>query len=324
MDKKGFSLIEMLIYIGVLAVMVGVFFRILTISTRVQVEELSANEVSQQMNFVMQTIQRLVRTSSYVEEAGLDNGDTGEVEYAYLKLRMPNPDEDPTCISLIDIDGAGAIVIEQGSEGFDAEGEPDGVCKNREDENRITTEKVTITTTGGLPGLAFQLLSGNYPGKDIVQIDLTMEFNTENPLAKVSRSLTSAIGRVNAATFDSPLTPGASIFDIGSLTNRWNKLWVTDADVAGTLDVSGILDVDGTIFQDTNFNGGTRGLMVVAISTADTCNSVCALHTGQCAAAFNVVSIGGSLDPPIANTYALQTSACGNNPSGIGGYCYCY
>src|SRR3989344_4737698 len=120
MKQNGFTLIEVLLYVAILAMIAGLFTGILTVAARFQVTQSASNEVSQQLNFAMQTIQRLVRESSNIEKAcpNLDisicptgndgnNPDTTTSEIAYLKLRMKDPAKDPTCISLVDDDDTG-------------------------------------------------------------------------------------------------------------------------------------------------------------------------------------------------------------------------
>src|SRR3989344_109517 len=91
---SAFTLIEILIYTGIFAIVGGMLTGILINATRVEQRESASAEVTSQLNFVMQTIQRLIRESSNIEiEAGTAT--------TTLKLRMADATKDPTCITFV-------------------------------------------------------------------------------------------------------------------------------------------------------------------------------------------------------------------------------
>jgi prepilin-type N-terminal cleavage/methylation domain-containing protein len=235
MNKKGFTLIEILIYTAILAMVAGLFTGILAVATRFQVREAAANEVGQQLNFVTQTIQRLVRQSSNVEVAAQTNNpdttDPAITEISYLQLRMENPANDPTCISLLN---DGAIYITLGPRAGSQ-----NKCKDPVVTDKITTDKVIASIINPV-GLVFTKAS-NPPGHDIVQIDLTLNSNTTNPQSAVTRKISTAIGRVSAATFDSDLVPGIGTSNVGQVSSPWQ-----DGYFSGNLTVNGSVVAAGT------------------------------------------------------------------------------
>ncbi|HDH31224.1 MAG TPA: hypothetical protein ENH26_00395, partial [Candidatus Wolfebacteria bacterium] len=91
-SQEGFSLIELLMYVAITGVAIAVMAGILTNTLKVQVKESSSVEVSNQLNFVTQTIQRLVRESSLIDMA------TGTIT-STIKLRMTDSSKDPTYIT---------------------------------------------------------------------------------------------------------------------------------------------------------------------------------------------------------------------------------
>ena len=80
-NYKGFSLIELLIYVSIFAIAGGMMFGILALILKVNQRESSSGEITSQLNFVGQTITRLTRSASNIE---IDAG----VATSTLKLRM--------------------------------------------------------------------------------------------------------------------------------------------------------------------------------------------------------------------------------------------
>ena len=71
--------------------------------SQVHIRESASTEVTGQLNFVTQTIGRLVRTASNIE---IDAG----VSTSTIKFRMQDSAKDPTCISLV----SGTIKLAEG------------------------------------------------------------------------------------------------------------------------------------------------------------------------------------------------------------------
>lgn len=330
MTKKGFTLVELLLYVAILTIVSGLFAGILATTTRVQVQESAASEVASQANFVLQTIQRLIQSSSNIEEvcpspstscptgASGDNLETSTAEIAYLKLRMPVATEDPTCISLIanPNDSTSAII-------YVTQDDPnnDESCKNPDlnSDNLTNPAKVKVP----LNGLTFEQLTSP-PGHDVVKVSLTLDFNTANPSAEVSKSLVTAIGRVSAATFDSPLIPSnTDNLSIGALTQSWKDLFLSGKliikDPANP--ATNPSNLNGIIFQPDNYNGqvtgaNPRGDMAVGAPPGGVCAVICAQHTGSCDYALKFVITGGNVGGTIDDE-------C-DDGLGQGGICFCY
>ena len=185
-NKRGFTLLEVLIYVTIFAIVLGFLSVILITTTRVEMRESAATEVTQQSSYVVQTIQRLVRESSQIESAISSD----------LVLRMATASKDKTTISL----SGGKIYLQEGSGGT---------------SKPLTSDKVTVNS------LSFQKFS-NPPGKDVVEINITMTFNSSNPQFAISKTLSSAIARASAATFDSDLLPSGTQ-SVGQAGTRWSE-----------------------------------------------------------------------------------------------------
>ena len=104
MSKKGFSLIELLIYIAIFAGSSVFLVSIFLVFTRIHTHQSSLNEVNSQISFVNDTISRLVRESSVIDM-------TAGQATSTLKLRMASSSRDSTLIYLED----NRILLKEGS-----------------------------------------------------------------------------------------------------------------------------------------------------------------------------------------------------------------
>ncbi|MEK7555645.1 MAG: prepilin-type N-terminal cleavage/methylation domain-containing protein [Patescibacteria group bacterium] len=189
-SQKGFSLVELLIYIAITGVAVGVMTGVLTNILKVQVRESASTEISNQLNFITQTIQRLVRESSLI--------DMGTGTSSVLKLRMAVLEKDPTYISLEN----NAVKIKEGTSAT----------------TTLTNDRINVNS------LSFHKFS-QYPGHDTVQIDIAI---TSAANSQVGQELRSGIARVSASTFDSDLLPGINnSYDIGVNGTNWKNLFLS-------------------------------------------------------------------------------------------------
>ena len=305
MKSRGFTLIEILIYVGILGIVSVLFISILATSVRIQSHEIALGEVGNQANFVLQTIQRLVRESSAVEEAATgDNDDTVLTELSYIKLRLSDPALDPTCISLVESSGSGIIVLSEGP-GSEAEN-----CKDvdpTDPANVLTTNKVAVPLSP--PGLVFTRLN-NEPAKNLVEIGLTLDHASSKPESQLSKTFRTAVGRVSAATFDSDLIPETgNSHDIGLSGTRWLNLFVNN------------LDISGTVKQESNYDAGSRGYFIVGSRTGGgTCNNICIEHGAQC----STQQFAGYA--PIADPDGglnIQVIQCNTAITNSGALCFC-
>ena len=210
-SASGFTLFEILIYIAIFAVVGTLLTGIVTTVTRVEVRGAASAEVSTQLNFTIQTLQRLTRDASavIVNNSPSDNDTDVPLGIAapYLHLRMRDSaggatDRDPIVIWF---DSAAKVVkLRQGSGG-----------------NMTTADLTTVKVASDASALQFRKFS-NPPGHDGVQVDLTLAYNAPTPEGVVTRTIQSAIGRVSAATFDSDLLPGAdNVRSVGTAGSRW-------------------------------------------------------------------------------------------------------
>lgn len=242
--QKGFSLIELLIYIGIFVASSVFLVSMLIIFTRIHLQQTSVNTVNQQISFVNNTVQRLVRESSLVDmPAG--------VSTSTLTLRMASSSKDETNIYL-DSDER-VIYMTQGTSS------PVALTDSNVEVDDFSVSKYE-----------------NPGGHDTVQVYLTMNYATDNPRSEFRRTVRTAASRVSAATFDSDIVPNSDdSFDIGNSTQKWRDgyfsgnvgIGVTPAsgaglklnsDVAVSDSDSGLIltSPDGSCFRITINNSG--------------------------------------------------------------------
>ncbi len=286
-DHRAFSLVELLLYVGILGIVGGLLTGILTTATKTQVQQTSQDKLSGELSFAMSTIQRLVQSSSLID------ADAGTASSG-LKLRMENLAQDPTLIYLSN----GTIYIQQGSSTPQA----------------LTDGAVSVSS------LQFQKFS-QYPGKDVVQIDIAI--NDANQPTALARSLRSAVSRASAATFDSPLLPGSNTYSIGTTGSPWNSGYFS-----GTVGIAlgGLLGI-GTLTPSYPLDIETANNGIFVSSTATTSNSfLMNLQAGSTTALYvrNDGNIGIGTSTPaygvdIYNTFHVAGTSTFNGNIVMGG-----
>jgi type II secretory pathway component PulJ len=229
-DRSGFTLVEVLIYAAVFAVSSVFLVQILTTVTRTQLKQTSANEVNAQVSFVAETIQRLVRESALVEN---DSG----VATTTLRLRTTASSTDPT---LVYVDASNtAIYLQQGSQSAVA----------------LTDDRVTV---GNFSITKFE----NVGASAVVQVDLTLNYNTSAEQSKASQTWRGAITRVSAATFDSSILPSSDgALNLGGSSSRWQDGYFAGSLGLGTSPVS-TAKIKST--GNVGFTTSTVGLVLVS------------------------------------------------------------
>ncbi len=215
---KGFTLIEVLVYLTTVAIASALMVSILMVVLRVQTREFTGIAVTQESSFVMNSIQRLVRESSVIN---MPKG----VAVNSLDLCLGSSveescrDNDKTQSTRIYLNEAEkAIYLKRGN----------GVA------SRLTSERVIVDE---FTATKYE----NPKAHTIVQVNLALKSNTLNPEQMITRKLRTAIARVNAVTFDSNLVPPntASDLSVGTQAFPWR-----DAYFSGNVGITNKLTVD--------------------------------------------------------------------------------
>ncbi|MCR4275524.1 MAG: hypothetical protein NUV83_02105 [Candidatus Wolfebacteria bacterium] len=231
---KAFSILEVVIYITIFTAVIGLVIGIFISTVKIGNRETASAEVTSQLNFVLQYVERLAKQSSNFD---IVSGTTTST----LKLRMPAPSSSPTCVFL-----SGGVIKIAG---------PDASNRNCDFVNatNLTNGKVTVDR------LNFTKITF-YPGHDNVLIDVQLTYNSSDPQSRVVRSLQSAISRVSAATFDDNLLPGSdNTFDFGLTGTRWRNGLFSGNLRAGSDSSHGLIltSPNGTCYRLTVSDAGT-------------------------------------------------------------------
>ncbi len=232
-SKKGFTIIELLIFSAIFSVVAIAFLAAFVSVVQIRTRQGAVAEVNQQSQFLLETIQRAVESSSLIELPS----DTATTT---LKLRMASSTLDPVYIFL-----SGTTAYLQQTE--------TGALQP------LTSDKVTVSN------LTFTKRA-NPPGHDSVNVFFTLAYTTQNIKQSFLQSLQISVARVGAATFDSNIIPAANnTYNLGVTSQTWqsinNLLYFSGSNVGIGASSPG---------QTLEVNGGVR---LNANASKPTCNS---------------------------------------------------
>ncbi len=194
-SKKGFTIIELLAFSAIFAIVMVAFITMMVAVIRIQSRQSAAAEVNQESQFLLQQIQYYIERSSLVEL-------NQDIATSTLKLRMAASSLDPTYIYLSS-GTPGTVYLQQ-----TATGTP----------QPLTTPRVNVTS------LTF-IKRSNAPGHDSVSVSFVVANNTQNATQQFSEALQTAIARVNAATFDTGVFPSSTTgLPLGTATQYWSNV----------------------------------------------------------------------------------------------------
>jgi type II secretory pathway component PulJ len=148
--QKGFTLIELVIYMGLMSIVIGLFAGILVTIVRIQTQQTSSRQVSSELNFIMNTITRDIRDAQSLS-----------VTTSTLEITTYEASTTPTIITIEN----GAVAKKEGAN-----------ATSTLSTDRVFADALTFTN----------LSSGD---TQAVQVILTLAFNTENPAQEYSQTL---------------------------------------------------------------------------------------------------------------------------------------
>lgn len=234
--RRGFTLIELLIYSAIFAIISIVLLYFLTIFFRASNSQISSSEIASQANFILQKIQQEITNASSSLVVVRDDGNDKQTDqlpnqpYANLFITRSDATSDPIIHSAAN-DPMSPIMIHKNG---------DNIIIKRGNQAEFILNNSTVKATN----LKFTKIS-TPPGKDIVLIDLTLQYQSLNPKEQISRQFLLGVGKAEAAVFDSDLNPNSSnAKDIGTNALKWKSLFLSQD-----------LTVDGKIYWTT---GGTN------------------------------------------------------------------
>lgn len=236
----GFTYIELLIYMSVFAIVSFIFASVLTTFTKLHIRQLAESELNNQLNFAIQTIQKLVaspETAAITVNNGGAPQDQDNSPGAVLVLRRKSSGEDPTRVYVSN----NALVIKKGAQAA----------------TPITTNKVSVSN------LTFDKKT-NAPSYNSVKITLALQYT--GVVGNVSRQILATVGRASAATFDADVYPVSdNISNVGLSTNRWKNGFFS-----GLLQADGGVKVSTTAVRPSCSTNSDRGLVWVTVGEGAT------------------------------------------------------
>lgn len=179
---RGFTLVELLIYSVVFVVVSGILTGTLLTISRMQARENAAFEVSRQLQFVTQRIQSMIRSASTINNIYESHSEsvpcTATSTYCAIRLTFAEESLNPTIIS----SDAGGIYIQSGLEPRVA----------------LTSPDIQVSF--------LRFLSNNPPPNvAIVNIDLSLVINPNDPQIRIQQNLILSIARAISFILDNRL-----------------------------------------------------------------------------------------------------------------------
>jgi len=233
-SQKGFTLLELVIFTAIFSMTIIAFISVLVSITRTQVRQTAVTEVNQQSQFLLQAVQFYVERSSFINIAA-------DVATTSVNLVMTADAETPT------------LIFASGTQIFSKVGSDPAQV--------LTSNRVSVTD--------FSMTKHSNPGgKDTLSVSFTIAYNTLNPQQNFIQTLSSAVARVNAATFDSDINPDTNgTRNVGSSNYFWStvngiiKFNTSNSNAIGigiappSSGLTGIQVHDGDVYIDNASNG---------------------------------------------------------------------
>lgn len=279
-ERAGFTLVEVLLSIGIFTLVVVAFGGIFVAITNVGTQQSSSSAVNQESQALLQRIQYFVGTASLVNMPTSTPTST-------LQLFMASSSANPTYITL----ASGTVYLQQSTSSPLVP---------------LTSKRVTVSN------LLFTR-QANPPGHDVVNVSFTLAYNTPTVAQSFSQLFQSSVVHVSAATFDSGVYASAVGEPLGNLTTPWtpingliytsgNNIGIGASSPAYALDVSGWIrsSSGGFVFPDgttqaTAFRGFASGAQVIAGTNTSSAVTAASLTSQQSMGASGYYTLPGGL-----------------------------
>jgi Tfp pilus assembly protein PilW len=203
-SRKGFTLIEMLIFSAISSLVMIAFISMLVVVTRIQVRQSAAAEVNQQSQFLLQKVQQYVEMASFIDNNPKD------VATTTLKLWMPSSTSGNTPLVYIFLSSSttpnhiGKVYVSTSS-------------PNPAVAQALTSDRVDVTSL-------YFTKRANPGGHDSVSITFGLQYATQNLQQRFAESLQTAVARAGTAYFDSDMMPAIGNYKLGDGTSNWSPI----------------------------------------------------------------------------------------------------
>lgn len=188
----GLSLIELLIFSAIFALMMVSFISIFVAIVNVNARQGAVAEVNQQSQFLLQEVQYYTERASLIDMPQ----DTATTT---IKLWLGINSQDPTYIYA----SGTTVYLKQTDSGT---------------PQALTSSKVSVSNVSFVK-------HSNAPGHDSVSTAFTVAYSNPSVKQQFSQALQMAIARVSAATFDSNVIPSSTAsYSLGTGSNAWTNI----------------------------------------------------------------------------------------------------
>jgi hypothetical protein len=192
-DRSGYTLVELLIFLAISAVVVVAFTGILVVTVQIQGRQSSAATVQQESTALLQQVQYYVQNAALVDIPV-------DTPTSTLVLRMSSSTQDPTTITLAT--STGIVYIQEGSNA----------------PQPLTSGRVAIAN------LTF-VRHANPPAHDSVEVTFTANATTNNIANAFAQAFRTTVTQVSAASFDSNIVPSSTnTYSLGTTGAVWNNI----------------------------------------------------------------------------------------------------
>jgi len=258
--RKGFTLVELLIYSLIFAGIALTLAYTLSVFLRISGQQIASAEVANQANFILQRIQYETSRAGFlvVNDEEFSDAEDDEKDSALntgrsrlvIKARAEGagPPNDPN---------SPIVFYKNGSQAVMKIGNNGPVSLN---SSRVLVDTLTFTKIS------------TPPGRDTVQVNLILRYNSQRAGEQIVRQFLLGIGKATAATFDTPIeTALHNTSDIGAIAKRWRDLFLQ-----GTLDVAGTakLGTDSTAIGQLIHGSATFNIPSTAAGATYTKNII--------------------------------------------------
>ncbi len=211
-QRRGFTLVELLIYSVIFAGVSLTLVYFLTTFFRVSGYQASSSEVANQANFILGKIQNEIAASSLVVVNDTGDDETDQTPLGEPRSNLVLKTQSETTALAGDMQSP-VLIYKNGT----------NAALKRGSQAEIILNNASVAVTN----LSFTKVS-TPPGKDTILIGLSLRYQSPHVAEQISRDFTLGMSRAQAAAFDSNLNPNADTsYSIGTSNKRWSSIFLS-------------------------------------------------------------------------------------------------
>lgn len=221
--NNGFTLLEALLYTGIVVIVAGLAVGTLLTTIKIQNTSTAFREVSEQARFIIEAMTREVRDSSLIDIST-------STESTKLVLRMSSTSRDYVAFYA----SGTSMWMDVGTSSL--------LQTIATTTTRLNTDKVSVVSST----VSFIRIF-NPPSKDAVQVSFTLYYNANvSGISSSTKQFTTTLDRITSASIGDDLVPSANTLDVGTTSPqlRWKNVRLTDKLLIGVDNAREVSDTD--------------------------------------------------------------------------------